>query len=465
MGFRQCHCKTHNCHGALVAAHVEAAHQRADLRAKTKISQSQLHVTWHRVIPSAHKDVGPIAHSFPHPVCEPLLPLSPDVEFFDPPCTSSSTVEQEMLDNSTLTGEDIDILTFGSALPNLGSNFHSPEALLSAMDYFQEYNARTSAGAHPLTSFAAHHLPPNLEQDAFQCQLWQIVEEVREEQSHHPLPNDHNHSYENGFLSYLDENGNPDETEPLHEAPHPTGHNEDDPDPFFIDEEVQSDNIDLADVPEHITVIHATVLWLHLQFHLPCIACNVLLTIFSLLLLFLSPTTTMSFTTIQSGNHLLDVNQSIYTLPVCPTCHDVYPPVTSPLCHDTCTSCNIDLFLPGQTLMGNTCTVKTPVIKYPYLLSEKIASILKIPGIEATLDQWRDKLRTPSMYLDIFNGDICCMRLKDPDGKLFFSNNADEWHGPNGKLRLGVNLGIDWYGHPTRLIIEDILSQVFVHSE
>ncbi|KIO11445.1 hypothetical protein M404DRAFT_126669, partial [Pisolithus tinctorius Marx 270] len=191
-------------------------------------------------------------------------------------------------------------------------------------------------------------------------------------------------------------------------------------------------------------VIHALVSWLHLQFHLPCIACNALLAILTLLLFFLNPTATSPFTTLQSGNRLLGVNRPIHTLPVCPNCRDVYPPASSPRCHDTCTSCHVELFLPGQTLRGNTRTLKTPVIKYPYLpLSEQIASILKIPGIEATLDEWRDKPRKPGMYTDIFDGNICRTKLKGPDGNLFFSNQTNERGGPNGELRLGVNLGVD----------------------
>ncbi|KIK81983.1 hypothetical protein PAXRUDRAFT_154813, partial [Paxillus rubicundulus Ve08.2h10] len=48
-------------------------------------------------------------------------------------------------------------------------------------------------------------------------------------------------------------------------------------------------------------------------------------------------------------------------------------------------------------------------------------------------------------YIDIFNGTICCMRLKAPDGKLFFSNNVNEQHGPNGEVWLGVNLVLTEY--------------------
>ncbi|KAI6034173.1 hypothetical protein BKA83DRAFT_55423, partial [Pisolithus microcarpus] len=194
--------------------------------------------------------------------------------------------------------------------------------------------------------------------------------------------------------------------------------------------------------------IHAVVSWLHLQFHLPRVACNALLAIFSLLLLFLNPATQVPFVTIQSGNRFLGVDKPIYMLPVCPTCRDVYPPAASPLSHDTCPVCKVNLFLPGQTPRGNTRSLKTPVVKYPYLpLSEQIASILKIPGIEATLDAWRHKHRTPGTFTDIFDGDICRTKLKGPDGKLFFSNDANERHGPNGELRLGVNLGVDWFSY------------------
>ncbi|KIN94203.1 hypothetical protein M404DRAFT_35270 [Pisolithus tinctorius Marx 270] len=99
-------------------------------------------------------------------------------------------------------------------------------------------------------------------------------------------------------------------------------------------------------------------------------------------------------------------------------------------------------------MQGNTRALKTPVIKYPYLpLSEQIASILKIPGIEATLEQWRAKPRMSGTYMDIFDGDFCCTKLKGPDGKLFFSNSADERHGLNGELRLSVNLGVDWFSY------------------
>ncbi|KIN96499.1 hypothetical protein M404DRAFT_33208 [Pisolithus tinctorius Marx 270] len=234
------------------------------------------------------------------------------------------------------------------------------------------------------------------------------------------------------------------QTDPTDEALPHLMHDEDDPDPFFINEEVQADRADLAEFPDHVAVIHATVSRLHLQFHLPCIACNALLAIFSLLLLFFNSNSSLPFTTLHSGNCILSVDKPVHTLPVCLTCRDVYLPATSPLCHDTCTSCNIDLFLPGQTLQGNAHALKTPIVKYPYLpLSEQISSILMIPGIEDVLDGWRGKSCSPGIYMDIFDGSICRTKLKGPDGKLFFSNDWNEQHGPNNELCLGVNLGVD----------------------
>nr|KIN94202.1 hypothetical protein M404DRAFT_35269 [Pisolithus tinctorius Marx 270] len=295
---------------------------------------------------------GP-SHDYFHTLyaCLPPPPLSPDVAFPDPPRTSTSAVEQEMLDNGTLTGEDLDILTFGSALPNLGLNFHSPEALLSAVDYFQEYNARTTAGARPLTSFDAHHLLPDPEQHAFERYFQRMAEEVHGESNtlDDAPPLVHNDlSYPDESWSYPDETEGPVEGEVLDVVPRCVG-DEDNPDPFLIDEEVWLDDLGLADIPEHVAVIHTIVSWLHLQFHLPCIACNALLAILTLLLLFLNPSTSTPFATLRSGHRLLGVNKPVYTLPVCLICNNVYPPAMSPLCHDTCTSCHVDLFLPWQT--------------------------------------------------------------------------------------------------------------------
>lgn len=238
----------------------------------------------------------------------------------------------------------------------------------------------------------------------------------------------------------------PDDAE-VGDAPVTSGHeNEDDPDPFVTDDNLSSScDTDLTHIPPHLLTIFALVTWLHLQFHLPRVACNALLAIVACLLLAVSPGIETPFLTLQSCTRVLGVDAPIYTLPVCPVCRDVYPPASSRLSHGECTQCNIPLFLPSTTRRGNDRATQSPLIKYPYLpLSEQIKSILKIPGLEAVLDGWRSKPREIGMYTDIFDGDMCRKKLKGPDGRLFFSNDPGEKNGPNGELRIGVNLGVDW---------------------
>jgi hypothetical protein len=100
----------------------------------------------------------------PHmnPIPAPLIPLVFD--FPDPVPVSSCAVEQKMLDHGTLIAEDIYIQIHGHALLNLGPNFHTPDALLDALDYFDVYNDITAAGAQPLNAYRAHSLPKDSEQ-------------------------------------------------------------------------------------------------------------------------------------------------------------------------------------------------------------------------------------------------------------------------------------------------------------
>ncbi|KAF8834356.1 hypothetical protein BDN67DRAFT_1016591 [Paxillus ammoniavirescens] len=225
---------------------------------------------------------------------------------------------------------------------------------------------------------------------------------------------------------------------------------EDEPDPFHCPESLNSQERNLSDNAPHVLAIYAVASWLHLQFHLPRVACNALLTIFVLILMSICPTIETPFITLQLSNCVLGLDRPVHVLPVCPSCRDVFPPAGLPHCQDQCMLCNINLFLPSQTKCGNPQAIKTPIISYPYLpLSEQIKSLLKIPGLEAVLDTWRGKVRNPGEYIDIFDGTICRTRLKAPDGKLFFSNNENERHGPNGELWLGVNLGVDWSAYST----------------
>jgi hypothetical protein len=209
-------------------------------------------------------------------------------------------------------------------------------------------------------------------------------------------------------------------------------------------------------MPEHLGLIYALVSWLHFQFSLPRVACNALLAFLACLLRFLRPDLSAPFVTLQSATRALGLNPAIQVLPICPKCRDVFPSAFSKHVQDSCTICQEPLFLAGETKRGNQRGVKSPIIKYPYLsLSDQIRSILKVPGVEALLDEWRKKPRVLGEYGDIFDGAMCRDKLKAPDGKLFFSNLPNEGTGPSGELRIGVNLGVDWYVrqlHHLRLI-------------
>lgn len=389
------------------------------------------------------QEPGPVPRGFAVPLHDPRPPISPDMDFHDPPRMSESPVEQEMLDYGFLTGEDLDLMTHGSALPNLGSNFHSPEALLAAVNHFGAYNGATAAGSRSLTANEAHRLPPDPAQCQFERDLANVMEEMQRQEDPFPEDDEDDLQQIDIDVDVLDEDGDNEMMGPDADL----DVDEDDPDPFVPDEAFNStDNSNLIDVPPHLITIYALVSWLHLQYHLPRVACNALLTIFGLILVCLSPAIEVPFVTLQSSNRVLGVDKVVFNLPVCPTCRDVFPPAMSTKCHDTCTTCAVDLFLPDTTKRGNLRATKTPIITYPYLpLSEQIISLLKIPGLEAVLDGWRSKPRTVGTYTDIFDGAVCRTKLKSPDGNLFFLNLPHENNGPNGELHIGVNLGVDWY--------------------
>ena len=224
----------------------------------------------------------------------------------------------------------------------------------------------------------------------------------------------------------------------------PSDHIED-TDPFLVDQPPVQSITDISELPKHLLAIYTIVSWLHIQFNLLRIACNALLEILACLVTFFNTQLALPFVTLPSVTRSLAIAPSIDLLPVCPNCQDVFPSAASQHMQDTCTSCKVPLFLLSHTNRGNLCNVKTPVIKYPYLLlSQQLMSVLKIPGIKALLDNWHTKPRKSREYEDIFDGDICHVHLKAPNGSRFFSNLHHKRQGPGGELRIGVNLEVDW---------------------
>ena len=417
-----CYCKIHKCNGNLVSRAVFFSHERADLWECTVTSQAQFQRVGARILHTPEPDIGPVLHSVPFPSHEPLPLPPPDPDLWD--------LSAPDIQDSTLPGVDLDL---GIDLPDLTPKVLNPSGLLAAVDYFSNYNAASVTSARPLTSHDAYSLPDNPEQCFLNHQINRTMEAMQTKQS---TSSDHVHTEDNDGSDIEDEDDVA--------LPDPTI-DEDTPDPFFVQAEDPDDH-NIADIPAHLITVYALVSWLHLQFHLPRAACNVLLGVFALILAVFAPSMATPFVTLQSSNRVLGVDKPIHTLAVCPSCQEVYPPSGSPFAQELCTNCKVDLFLEDKTQCGNIRTNKTPVVKYPYLpLSEQIKSMLRIPGMESLLDGWREKPRVLGEYQDIFDGLVCHEKLKGPDGKLFFSNKPDECKGPNGELRIGVNLGVDWW--------------------
>jgi len=199
----------------------------------------------------------------------------------------------------------------------------------------------------------------------------------------------------------------------------------------------------VSELPKHLLAIYVIVSWLHIQFNLPWVACNALLKILVCLVTFVSTQLAQPFVMLPSVTCSLAIDPSIDLLPVCPKCQDVFLSAALQHVQDACMSCKVPLFLPSHTNWGNPHNIKTPVIKYPYLLLlQQLVSMLKIPSIKALLDNWRTKPCKSREYKDIFNGDMCHIYLKAPNSSTFFSNLYHERQGPGRELWIGVNLGV-----------------------
>ena len=83
------------------------------------------------------------------------------------------------------------------------------------------------------------------------------------------------------------------------------------------------------------------------------------------------------------------------------------------------------------------------MVKTPYKsILEQLGDILMVPGNEEAMDWWRRVRRIPGRFCDFFDGRVS-RELLGPDGKPFFRHDLPE--GPDGELRIGLALGVDWY--------------------
>ncbi|KZT18076.1 hypothetical protein NEOLEDRAFT_1081034 [Neolentinus lepideus HHB14362 ss-1] len=353
-----------------------------------------------------------------------------------------------MLDSGTLSRRDLEI---GSDLPNLGPNIHCPEDMQRLVNHFEQLNAVASSNSIPLTRCEAHSFPAESEA-TFEQELQAMFLQEMNAASATPAEDEDD-----------DDDEPPDLPDGDSDTPPPTPIDieddgtiineevtvlvseplEDVIDPFYRDDDrLDGPSTDISVLAPHLLCIYALVTWLHLQFHLPRIACNAVLAALSYILLSIAPELDSPYVTLKAANHALGLDIPTHTLPVCPHCREVYP--ASSATPSACVRCDAELFISDRTQRGRKRQARMPLVRCPYLsISQQLPSILGVPGTAPLLDKWRKAHRVPGLYQDIFDGRIC-RELKAPDGTPFFSNTpAEHENGPNGELRIGLTLGAD----------------------
>jgi hypothetical protein len=245
---------------------------RAALKNQT-ISQQNV---WHRDLDSVPVDIATIGES---PTTVPTHPRNTQgLPPIDPPCTSSAVLD---IEDRTLSFADLDGIT-----PHMSYDNHLGFDLLE-----------------PQINQINNHLAKEDQEDVtFQGTYDDQVDFPDED----ALPGDED-------LDHGDEinvNAIPPSSEPT----------EDDVDPFLVDRHPTRLITDVLAIPHHLLVIYVLVSWLHLQFHLPHIACNAVLAILACLIKFFDPHLPLPFISLQSVTRMLAVDPPIELLPVCPNC-------------------------------------------------------------------------------------------------------------------------------------------------
>lgn len=222
---------------------------------------------------------------------------------------------------------------------------------------------------------------------------------------------------------------------------------ENSPDPFAqeANEQPQYPSRSTARGPVHhgLSILYMLVAWLHLQFHLPFRACNVILSVVPLIARAFGATVPAALTTLNGVLNAMDLEPNVRVYPVCPRCKEVYPEGDST--PSICVLCSTFMFKESQG-PSTAKSDRVPLLRFPTMsIEEQLTTMLSVPGVEDACDNWRKQHRTPGKYDDNFDGKIC-QEIPAFDGQPFFRNlPQDVSSGPDGELRIGLTLGVDWY--------------------
>ncbi|KAJ3551006.1 hypothetical protein NMY22_g68 [Coprinellus aureogranulatus] len=140
----------------------------------------------------------------------------------------------------------------------------------------------------------------------------------------------------------------------------------------------------------------------------------------------------------------LDVEPTFDVLPLCSNCLEVYPNPAATLA--SCRKCSTP---PFKTVRSGPTTAnrRAPRLQAPFMsIQAQLANLPSVPGVEFEPDKWRKNLDTLPAS-DIIDGAVT-KSLLGPDGTPFFENDGVQFEkGPEGELRVGVTLGLDWFSY------------------
>ncbi|KAI0368950.1 hypothetical protein BV20DRAFT_998001, partial [Pilatotrama ljubarskyi] len=226
------------------------------------------------------------------------------------------------------------------------------------------------------------------------------------------------------------------------------------PDPFFAPTPAARGNrltTVCGEIHPALVLAMLLVAWLHITAHLPFKFCDVILTVIGYILAETGQNALVPLLhcTLTSCLATLRLDPQFSAYPTCPACLAVYPESISADVHARCSGCGHPLFKANSEGVSDRqrrkrggkaakAYLRTPAKS----LAEQLAELVMQPGMEEALESWRTRTRSPGWLNDFFDGAIS-RELLGPDGKPFFRHELKE--DPDGELRIGVALGVDWF--------------------
>ncbi|VDB84878.1 unnamed protein product [Peniophora sp. CBMAI 1063] len=242
---------------------------------------------------------------------------------------------------------------------------------------------------------------------------------------------------------------------------------ENDPDPFVRTARAQprrrgqlATGVASKAIHPGVYLLYLLVAWLHAQCKLAFVACDTVLRVVGQIIAAFAPGWSTGqppvLGSLKSVMENLGVEPDFQVLPTCPFCLEVYPSsrYTSP--NAPCDRCHEPVFRSIRSLnrrLRPGARLIVPSLQFPMKsIEDQLRDIIAVPGVEDTLDGWRQLAHIPGEYRRIFDGRIIRSELKAANGRLFFENPLPVQTGVAPELRIGLSMGVDWFSYLRSLI-------------